>query len=244
MATLFAQIGMESKLFLRDRRSLFFTFAFPLIMVIIFGSAFGDQAVSGSTAINFLLPGITVMAVMMVAMSNNVVKIAADREKGIYRRLSLTPLKRQTLVTSQVIVRLLIVFASALLLAAVGITMFKANFSGNWLLAMAVLTIGSLTFTSLGFILSSLVGNASGAMPLCMAVLFPMMFLGGCFWNLDQLPSLMRQIASVLPTTHLNNALRLISQGAGPGQVWSELPVVLGWLAGSSVLAVKFFKWE
>ena len=114
MTTLVGQIKLETKLFLRDKRSLFMTFAFPVIMILIFGSVFSGQTWSGLPAINYLLPGIIVMALMMVTMNNNAVKIAGDREKGIYRRLSLTPLKRQTLLNGQIIVRYLIVIASTL----------------------------------------------------------------------------------------------------------------------------------
>jgi ABC-2 type transport system permease protein len=245
MTTLVGQIKLETKLFLRDKRSLFFTFAFPVIMVLIFGSAFSNQTVSGTPAINYLLPGIIVMALMMVTMNNNVTKIAGDREKGIYRRLSLTPLKRQILLVGQIIVRYVIVIASTLLLIAIGSSVFKAHIGGNQVLFYSVLTIGVLTFTALGFAMSSLVKNTNGAMALCMAVLFPLMFLGGCFWTLDQMPSFLNTVANILPTTHLNTALRLISiQGAGFSQVWHELPVILAWFAGCSVLAVKFFKWE
>ena len=245
MNTLIAQINLESKLFLRDKRSLFMTFAFPVIMVFIFGWAFGNQTWSGLPAINYLLPGIIVMALMMVALNNNAVKIAGDREKGIYRRLSLTPLKKQTLLMGHIFIRYFIIIVSTLLLIVIGAIFFKTHIVGNAFLFLLVLTLGALTFMALGFFLSNLVKNTNSALTLCMAVLFPLMFLGGCFWNLDQMPSFLRTVSDVLPTTHLNTALRMIAvQGGGFSQIWPELPVILGWLVGCSILAVKFFKWE
>ena len=145
----------------------------------------------------------------------------------------------------QIFVRYLIVIASTSLLVAIGSSVFKARIGGNEFLFLIVLTLGALTFTALGFALSSLVKNTSSAMALCMAVLFPLMFLGGCFWTLDQMPSFLSLISNALPTTHLNTALRMITiQGAGFSQIWPELPVMLGWLASCSILAVKLFKWE
>jgi ABC-2 type transport system permease protein len=245
MTILMGQIRLETKLFWRDKRSLFFTFAFPVIMILIFGSVFSSNTWAGIPAINYLLPGIIVMALMMIAMNNNAVKITGDREKGIFRRLSLTPLKRHTLLTGHAIVRYIIVLLSTLLLVNIGTIVFKASFGGNYFLFLLVLTLGAMTFMTLGFVLSSVVKNTSSATTLCMAILFPLMFLGGCFWSLDQMPAFIRPICDALPTTHLNTALRMISiQGAGFSQIWPELPVLLGWLAGCSVLAVKFFKWE
>ncbi len=245
MNTLVNQIKLETKLFLRDSRSIFFSLAFPVIMVLIFGSAFSNQTVAGTSAINYMLPGIVVMSMMMVAMNTNVSKIAADREKGIYRRLSLTPLKREIILAGQAFVRYLFVIASTVVLLAIGAGVFKAHVGGGEFLFFCVLTLGALTFTALGFFLSSMVKNSNSAMALSMVVLFPLMFLGGGFWTTDQMPPFLSSFANALPTTHLNAALRMISlQGAGFGQVWRELPVTFGWLIGSCALAVKFFKWE
>jgi ABC-2 type transport system permease protein len=245
MTTAVKQIKLEAKLFLRGRQNLFQTLAFPAIMILIFGTVFNKQTWSGVPAINYLLPGIIVMATVMACMNNNLIKVTNEREKGVYRRLSLTPLKRQTILIGNVAVRYLIVLASTALLVALGVAVFNAHFGGNFILFWSVLTIGALVFVSLGFVLTSLVKSTNSAMTLGMAVLFPMMFLGGCFWPADVMPSFLQTACQALPTTHLNMALRMIVvQNAGFGQVWHELPVMLGWLVGCSVLAVRLFKWE
>jgi ABC-2 type transport system permease protein len=185
------------------------------------------------------------MAVMMACMNNNAVKITNDREKGIYRRLSLTPLKRQSLLAGHVFVRYLIMLASTALLIAIGVSVFKAEVGGNYFLFWFVLTVGALVFIALGFVLSSMVKNSNSANALGTAVLFPFMFLGASFWPLEQMPLSLRPVCEALPALHLNTALRVIVvQQAGLGVVWHEFPVMLGWLAACSILAVKFFKWE
>jgi len=245
MNTLVGQIKLETKLLLRDKHTLFTTLAFPVIMILIFGTVFSGQKWSGIPAINYLLPGIIVMALMMACMSNNAVKIAGERDKGIFRRLSLTPLKRQVLLFGNVFVRYLVTIVSTILLIAIGVNVFKANIGGNFVLFGGVLTFGTLVFVTLGFVLASLAKNANTAMTLGMAVLFPLMFLGGCFWPTDQMPSFLRLVSDALPTTHLNTALRMIVvQGAGLNEIWHEFPVMLGWLVGCSALAIRFFKWE
>jgi ABC-2 type transport system permease protein len=245
MSTLVVQIRLETNLLLRDKRSLFFTLAFPVIMILIFGSVFSGGSWDGIPAINYLLPGIIVMAVMMACMNNNAVKITNDREKGIYRRLSLTPLKRQTLLAGHVFVRYLIMLASTALLIAIGVGVFKAQVGGNYFLFWFVLTVGALVFIALGFVLSSVVKNSNSANALGTAVLFPFMFLGASFWPLEQMPLSLRPVCEALPALHLNTALRVIVvQQASFSVVWHEFPVMLGWLAGCSILAVKFFKWE
>jgi ABC-2 type transport system permease protein len=98
---------------------------------------------------------------------------------------------------------------------------------------------------TLGFIISALVKNTQSAQALSMAVLFPLMFLGCCFWPLDAMPSFLRPLCEALPTLRMNTALRMIAvQGAGFSVIGQDLLVMLGWLVGGSILAVKFFKWE
>jgi ABC-2 type transport system permease protein len=245
MKTLIGQIRFETKLFLRGKQALFLTLAFPVIIILIFGSVFGEQTWSGIPAIDYLLPGIVGMALMMSCMTNNAVSITTDRDKGIYRRLSLTPLKRRTLLTGHVFVRYLIALASTVLLMVIGVAAFKAHVGGNYFLFWLVLTLGALVFVNLGFVISGLVKNTSSAQALSMAVLFPLMFLGCCFWPLDIMPVFLRPVCEALPTFRMNTALRMITvEGAGFSAIWQNLLVILGWLVGGFILAIKFFRWE
>jgi ABC-2 type transport system permease protein len=245
MKILIGQIRLETKLILRQRQALFLTLAFPVIMILIFGAVFGNQNWSGIPAIDYLLPGIIGMALMMACMTNNAVSITTEREKGIYRRLSLTPLKRRTLLTGHVFVRYLIALVSTILLMIIGILAFKAHVGGNYFLFWLVLTLGALTFVTIGFVISMLVNNTSGAQALSMAVLFPLMFLGCCFWPLDVMPGFLRPICEALPTFRMNTALRVITvQGVGFNGIWQDLLVMLGWLVVCSIVSVIFFKWE
>jgi len=245
MTTLVGQIRLEAKIFLRGKQNVFMTLAFPVIMILIFGAVFSSQTWSGVPAINYLIPGIIVMALMMVCMNNNAIKVVGEREKGIYRRLSLTPLKKQTLLLGDIFVRYAIVIVGTMLLTAVGTVVFKAHLDVSHFLFWFVLTLGTLTFIAIGFVLTSIAKNTNSMMTIGMAVLFPFMFLGACYWPLEQMPTFIRPFCEALPTLHLNAALRMIAiQGAGFSQIWPELPVLLAWLVGSSVLAVKCFKWE
>ena len=98
MKVLVGQMKLESKLFLRDKGNLFWALAFPVFMIVLFGLIYQGQTWDGTPPINYILPGIIVMAVMATCLMNTTTGVVSDREKGIFRRLSLTPLKRQTLI--------------------------------------------------------------------------------------------------------------------------------------------------
>jgi ABC-2 type transport system permease protein len=245
MNTLVGQIKLEFKLFLREKEALFWTLAFPVFMIVLFGLLWKDETWDGIPTIAYLLPGIIVMAVMTTCIVSTATGVVEEREKGIFRRLSLTPLKRQTLIGGQIVNRYLTVLAQTTILIAIGIAFFGAAIEGNLLLFWAVLTLGTISFLALGFALAALIKNEKSAHPLSMIVFFTLMFLGGCFFPIDQMPEFLRPVCEALPSLQLNDALRMIVvEEVGIIEVWREIPVLLGWLAGCSILAVKFFRWE
>jgi ABC-2 type transport system permease protein len=245
MKTLAGQMKLELKLFLREKEALFWTLAFPVFMIVVFGLIWKDEAWGGVPTIAYILPGVIVMAVMTTCIVSTATGVVEEREKGIFRRLSLTPLKRQTLIGGQIVNRYLIVLAQTIILIAIGIAFFGATIDGNLLLFWAVLTLGAISFLALGFALAALIKNEKSAHPLSMIVFFIMMFLGGCVFPIEQMPQFLHPVCEALPSLHLNDALRMIAvEEVEISQVWREAPVLLGWLGGCSLLAVKFFKWE
>ncbi|MBN2186654.1 MAG: ABC transporter permease [Dehalococcoidia bacterium] len=245
MNTLAVQIKLESRLFLREKEALFWMLAFPVFMMVLFGLIWKDETWGGTPAIAYILPGIIVMAVMMTCIASTATGVVEDREKGIFRRLSLTPLRRQALIGGQIVNRYLIVLAQTIILIGIGIGFFGASIAGNRLLFWGVLTIGTLSFLALGFALASFIKSEKGAHPVSMIVFFTLMFLGGCFFPIEQMPEFLRPVCGALPSLHLNDALRMVAAGGvGFNEIWQELPVLLGWFGGCSALAVKFFKWE
>ena len=245
MNTLAGQMKLEFKLFLREKEALFWTLAFPVFMMVLFGLIWIEETWDGMPTIGYILPGIIVMAMMTTCIVSTTTGVVEEREKGIFRRLSLTPLKRHTLIGGQIINRYLTVLAQTALLITIGIVFFGAAIDGNLQLFWAVLTLGAISFLSLGFALAALIKNEKSAHPLSMTVFFTLMFLGGCFFPLEQMPEFLHPVCEALPSLHLNDALRMIAiEGAGASDIWREIAFLLGWLGGCSLLAVKFFKWE
>ena len=245
MQVLLGQVKLETKLLFRDRGALFWTLAFPLFMIVLFGLIYQDIDWDGQAPINHFLPGIIVMAVMTTCLINTATGFVEEREKGIYRRLSLAPLKRQTLIGGQIVNRYLVVLVQTVILIAIGIIFFGVTIGGNYLLFWVALTLGTITFLSLGFAIAGFIKSAKGASPFTMAIFFGLLFLGGIFFPLDVMPEFLHPFSRALPSTNLNDALRMVAiDGEGIGAVWQELAILGGWLVACSALAVKFFKWE
>jgi ABC-2 type transport system permease protein len=245
MRMLAGQIALETKFFFRRKDELFWNLAFPMFFMVLYGFIYSNTMWGEIKAIDYMFPGIIVMALMVNGIMVSATLFVEERGKGIYRRLSLTPLKRQTIIGAQIIHRYVVTLIQTLLLLAVGVFGFKVSIVGNYFFFWLILTFGSLCFLSIGFALATLIRSTRSATPICMIVFFMMLFLGGIFFPLDTMPDFLAVIAKAFPSTHLNDALRLvIIEGAGLGSVWLELLIVGAWFAVSLGLSIKFFRWE
>ena len=245
MRILAGQIALETKLFLRRKDELFWNLAFPMFFMVLYGFIYGNTMWGDMLAIEYMFPGIIVMALMVNGIMVTATVFVEERGKGIYRRLSLTQLKRQTIIGAQILHRYIVTLVQTLLLLVIGVFAFKVNIVGNYFFFWLVLTFGALCFLSIGFALATFIRSARSATPICMIAFFMMLFLGGIFFPTNIMPDFLVVISKALPSTHLNDALRLITiEGAGLGAAWLELLVVGGWLVVCLGLSIKFFRWE
>lgn len=208
--------------------------------------AVADRALQTQDLTNaaYLVPGILGMALMQLGVFA-AVPLVAQREKLILKRLSATPLRRWTLVGSNVVLRLLIGLVQAALIMGIGVSVFGVQVLGAlWLLAGLVI-LGALTFTSIGYVVASFARTEESANGIVQVIQFPMMFLSGVFFPLEIMPSVLRPVATILPLTYLGDALRQVMVNGSP---YAPLPVdvgvLAGWLIVCLAISARFFRWE
>jgi ABC-2 type transport system permease protein len=247
MATLLTQTLMETKLFLRRRGELLWTLAFPIMFMVLFGLIYGDTKWSGMDirAVDYLLPGIIAMGAMVTGIMRTSIAFVGEREKGVYRRLALTPLSRQTLISAQMLQHYLVIIAQTLLLMVIGTAAFNIKVTGNTFMFWLVLSAGALSFMSIGLALTVIIRTSRSAMPINQMTYFTLMFLGGIFFPNSMLPKILENVANVLPSTQVSDALRAVFySGAGFGDIWQNLAILGGWTLACFAISIKFFRWE
>ena len=247
MKMLISQTAMQTRLFLRRKDELFWTLAFPILFILLFGAIYGNSKWEGMSirSIDYLLPGIIVMGAMMTGIMRTSLGLVQEREQGVYRRLALTPLNRQTLIGSQLLQHYIVIIVQTILLIAIGAIAFNTKLTGNLFLFWLVLSIGALCFMSIGFALSGLIKTVRSATPINNITYFSLMFLGGIFFPNSLLPTWLGNAARVLPSTQMGDALRaVVYNGAGIGDIWQKILIMAGWIAACSIISIKFFRWE
>lgn len=195
--------------------------------------------------IDFLVPGIVAMMIMSTNLNGVAGQIAAWRERGILRRMQSTTLRASTFISAQITARLILNGLQAIIVLLVGNLFFGTQVNGSWPLLLFFVVLGTLTFMSIGFIIAGLAKTPESAGPIAGIISFPLLFLGGVFFPVKNMPDLMQPVVKLLPITHLSTSLRqIMNVGADLTTLWPEAALLGGWMLVAFVVASLSFKWE
>lgn len=237
----------ELKLFLREPVATFFTLVFPLMMLFLFGSIYGNNPTpffGGYGSVDVMVPSYMAMVMANTGLMGLAITIAAYRESGILHRLRATPLRPHAVLMAQLSVLVLMTAAGLLLLLVAGKVFYRLRFDGDALAVFAALILSCASLFSLGFVLAASLPNARTTQIVAMALFYPMIFLSGATLPREILPANVRQVAEFLPLTHVVTLLR----GLWTGNAWAtyvrEVLILTGIFAVSFVLSARTFRWE
>jgi ABC-2 type transport system permease protein len=195
-------------------------------------------------AISYFVPSMLGLSIMQVGIFA-AIPLVADREKLILKRLAATPLRRWQLVGSNVLMRILIAFTQAVIIVAVGSLLFGVEVVGSLILVAGFVTLGAMAFLALGYVIASFAKTEDAANGMTSMIQFPMMFLSGAFFQIDQMPQFLQVVARIIPLTYLADALRQVMVGgAAFAPLWVCAAVLLGWVVVCFGIAARKFEWQ
>ncbi|MEI5008872.1 ABC transporter permease [Streptomyces sp. NPDC087659] len=213
---------------------LFDVTAFPIMMVLMYTYLFGG-ALAGSVDayIQFLLPGILVMSVVMITMYTGVA-INTDIDKGVFDRFRTLPIWRPAPMVGYLlgdVVRYVI--ASAVMLTVGMIIGYRPEGGPMGLLmGVALLLVFSFSFSWIWTMFGLLLRTEKSVMGVSMMVIFPLTFLSNVFVEPKTMPGWLQAFVNNSPVTHLATAVRELMAGNWPT---ADIAWTLGW-AGLFVL--------
>ncbi len=247
MKSLWKMTWMEAKLFLREPVGAFFTLVFPLIMLFLFGTIYGNNPPPGSNtqgAIDALIPAFTALVIGMVGLMPVTITLATYRENGILRRLRTTPVSPLVVMLAQVIVVFAMTSLGMLLLVAAGVLVYHVQIQGNAFSMLGGFILSSLSFFGIGFILAGIMPTARTAQVIAMVLLYPMLILSGAGFPRELMPATVQQVAAFVPLTYVVNLLRGLWNGEPWGMHLLDVGVLAGMLLLGVIISVKTFRWE
>jgi ABC-2 type transport system permease protein len=234
----------ELKLFLREPTAVFFTLAFPLLLLWL-SSRNGNAPTAqlgGVGTIDALVPGYIAMTLATVGLTVLPTVLATYRERGILRRMAMAPVSPAMVLGAQLLVQLLAASAGVAVLIGVAGAGFGLHLPAAPVGAIAAYLLGGGAIFAIGFLLGSLLPTARAVSTVGFVVYFPMIFLSGAAVPRELLSGGMRQIAEVLPLTYVVDGLR--DSWAGAGSPALALAVLGAIIVIAGGLAARVFRWE
>ena len=179
--------------------------------------------------IDFLVPAILAMTIMMGAMFSMGEALAGERERGELARLFMTPTSVATVVGGKIISKLTIETARAILLIFAAIVLFGITINGSMVLTILLLVLSALCFVGFGIMVSARVSTQEDYTQMVMPFTMPMMFVSGVFYPIETMPWIFQKIAYITPLTYANDALRgVMLKGSTIGDIWIDIAVLAG----------------
>jgi len=195
--------------------------------------------------IDFFVPGILGMSIMNSGVIGLSTAFTSFREKGILRRIKVTPFALWKFILARVVAQMTVILATSAILVGLGMLVWDLTVRGNWLLITGVIVVGSLAFLAIGYAISSVARNTEAAASYANLITFPMLFLSGVFFPVGSMPDWLEPVMKVLPLKYLVDALREpMMYGNGISAIWVDLLVLAGVFAVAMAFAIRFFKWD
>jgi ABC-2 type transport system permease protein len=237
---------VETKLFLREKAALAGVFGLPVALVIGFGliPGFSDpqKGLSGQIGTEYIAAIGVAIVLASLGLTGVPMVIGQYRQRGILRRLGVTPVRPLTLLMAG----LTVWAASAILSVALVVAVVRIAFyvptphAAGWFILAVALGIASLF--ALGMLAAAVAPTARGAAGIGWLLFFPNMFLAGVYFPTEEMSSTMRQVGTFTPLGSALHAVRDSWMGIDPRPEY--LAIMAAWALVAGVLAARFFRWE
>ncbi len=253
--TAWARVVVELKTFSRDRQAVFFTFALPVMLLLIFGAVFNKNIAPGVTFSQYFVAGMIASGLVYTGFQNLAIAIPQEREDGTLKRLAGTPMPPAAYFAGKVGLVFVSLVAQVVLLMLIGALLFHVKVPstlGKWFTLCWLLLLGLVTCTLLGIAFSSVPKTARGAPALVSPVVLILQFTSGVFFIFATLPTWMQHFAALFPLKWLCQGMRSVFlpdsfAASEPTGTW-ELPkvalVLVIWMVIGAVCCVATFRWQ
>jgi ABC-2 type transport system permease protein len=176
----------------------------------------------------FVAPGIMSMVVMMSLMTGLPHAISYEKDMGTLDGMLVAPTSRWAIILGKVLAQSTRGMIQGFIILLMAVLLFGVVIHGSILLVILLILLTVFSFVGLGILITSFADKEETATMVMMTLMFPMMFLSGVFFPIQQMPSYMQTLANFLPLTYAASAMRKVMVlGAGVSAITPEV-VILG----------------
>src|SRR4051795_10773991 len=241
LALTWHQYRLERRMFWRNPPAAFFNFGLPLLFLALFGAIFsGDQA-----NLDVIVPGIAGMSIMATTFNALAMNVTFLREEGVLKRVRGTPLPSGAYLGGVLLNAVTNAAVQISIVVVAGKLFFHLGWPKDWAELVVFTVAGVICLGSLGIAYSHVIPNFDAAPAYSNIVFLPVIFISGVFYDVDNAPQFLRDLAQVLPLTHIIDGLSgALVSGRSLADNVSGLAVVAVWALLGLFFAVRGFRWE
>ena len=196
-----------------------------------------------SNYFNFLAPGLMIMIVMITVMTGIPEAISKERELGTFDGVLSAPINQVSIILGYTASLCVKGFAQVILVLAIAILFFGVTIQGSILLAFFLLLLGIFSFVGIGILAVSSSKNQSTGTTIVNLIMFPMMFLAGIFFPIQQMPWFMQDISKIIPLTYAADAMRKVMLlNANIGDVIVQILILVAFGIVTMSIAIILFR--
>lgn len=237
----------ELTMFRRNFVTAFFLLIFPTMMLLIFGSIYGNEPVEiygGAGSIDMFIPSYSGIVIAVTGVMNIPLTICEYREKMIFKRYKATPTDPGYVIFSQLIINSLMTIFGMCLLIAVGKVIYDVKITENILPCLFIFITAMFCIFSIGFFIGGIAPNMKAANSIASLLFFPMLFLSGASVPYEILPKGVKTFSKFLPLTHSVAAMKSVWNGETITE--NLLPITILFITGIIFWGITkiSFKWE
>lgn len=240
-------VRFELRRLSRDFPTVFFSLVFPTMVLLIFGGIYGNDpspVFNGIGEIDATLPAYAALGVAVTGLMGFPLTVAEYRDRGVLRRLRVTPAKPTLLLVGQLIANVGITAIGIAVLIVTGAVALDAHVSPNWPAFILSLLLTVVSIYGIGLVVASLAPNQRAATIISQIIYFPMIFLSGATVPSELFPKKMQNLIEIVPLTHAVTLLKA-SWIKGQSVNWPlHIGVLLGVAVVCAVCAVLAFRWS
>ena len=226
---------------MRNKMFFFFSVVFPLGMFFLYGGIF---ARGNPRAVSYFLGPVIAFNVMGSFWGLSAA-LVMFREQGILRRFHVTPVTASDMLASSLLANFVLTIPTVSVELFLARAVFHVPSLGNLISLAVLVTVGTVSFGSLGLVVASVTNTMQETQVLNQLIWLPLIFLSGATFPLAYLPNSVQHFGLFLPATYLVTALQSALYQSFP--VWKLLVQILAlaiWAVLTFFVAAQLFRWE
>jgi len=232
---------MRMRLALRNRAFIFFSLVFPLIFLFLFLGLFARGNVA---AVPYMLASVLALTIMGSFWGLSM-QLVTFRELGILRRFRVTPVGAGAMLASSIASNYILTMPTVFIEFAVARRLYHMRDWGNLWGVFVLVTLGIITFASLGLIIASVTNTAQETQVINQLLWSAFLFLSGATFPLPMMPAWIQRLALFVPATYLVVGLeRVLIARVGAFAIRAELLSLAICAAIAFAVSQQLFRWE